>query len=85
MLRGLTKTGYKYEIDENVLDDMRLIDALCDLEDNPLRAGKVVDILFGKAGKEELYKDLAEPDGRVPIEKVTDTLTEIFEDHAKNS
>lgn len=84
MLKGKTKTGYAYEIDESRMDDMRLIDALAEIEENPINVSKVITLLLGESGKKDMYAVIAEPDGRVPIQKVTDTLTEIMSAHGKN-
>lgn len=50
-----TETGLKLDIDENVFDDMELIDALAELEENPIAISKVVKMMFGTDGKKQLY------------------------------
>lgn len=87
MKRGKLKCGYEYEIDENVLDDMELVDAMAEAQDdNPLMFSKAVLILLGKEERAKLYNCLRK-DGRVPVEAVADAFAEIFDqlgDDAKN-
>ena len=76
-----TATGFEYEINKKALNNMELIDALAEIEDNPenLTASvKVITLLLGKEGKKRLYNHVREADGCVPIEKVMAEVTDIF-------
>lgn len=79
MKKGKTKSGFEFEVDENVVNDMRLVDAVAEVADgsNPLAISFVVKTILGDA-KEALYKHVAEEDGRVPVEKINDEVTEII-------
>ena len=78
--RGELANGFKYEVDENVLDDMRLVDAIAEAEgENPLKVSKVMTMVLGKEQKERLYKHLENESRRVPVKMVMDALMEIFE------
>jgi len=87
--RGELANGFKYEVDENVLDDMRLVDAIAEAEDeNPLKVSKVMTMVLGKEQKERLYKHLENESGRVPVKTAMNALMEIFEamgEDGKNS
>ena len=77
--RGELANGFKYEVDENVLDDMRLVDAIAEAEgENPLKVSKVMTMVLGDEQKERLYKSLENETGRVPVKVAMDALMEIF-------
>ena len=77
--KGTLENGFVYEVDENVLDDMRLVDAIAEAEgENPLKVSKVVTMVLGDEQKERLYKSLENENGRVPVKVAMDALMEIF-------
>lgn len=77
--KGTLENGFVYEVDENVLDDMRLVDAIAEAEgENPLKVSKVVTMVLGDEQKERLYKSLENETGRVPVKVAMDALMEIF-------
>ena len=77
-MNGITKDGFAYEVDPNVLDDMEFLELLGELEDDVTKLPKVVKALLGQDGKEALYKYLKAEYGRVPVEKATNIIEEIF-------
>lgn len=88
MKKGKTKSGFKYEIDEKVLDDMELIDAMAASQgDDPTQISTVVVKIFGVDQRKKLYDHVRAEDGRVPITEVANIITEIIEslgDDGKN-
>lgn len=77
--KGTLENGFTYEVDENVLDDMRLVDAITEAEgENPLKVSKVMTMVLGDEQKERLYKSLENETGRVPVKVAMDALMEIF-------
>ena len=78
MTKGKLENGFEFELDETKIDDMRFLEMLADIDDNPLVLPKVVEIMLGKEQKEKLYKHL-EKDGRVAIGDFTVAISEIFE------
>lgn len=68
--------GFSFEFDESRLDNMRLLDALENIEENPLELSKVISLMFGSEVKEEIYSHIEqkkENKGLVPsgeVEKV---------------
>ena len=79
MKKGKTESGFKWEIDENVLDDMELIDAMAASQgEDPTQISTVVTKIFGADQKKKLYDHVRAEDGRVPISKVADIITEII-------
>lgn len=84
---GETKSGFKFEIEEEMLDNMEILDYLSDADDgNSLAFPKLLNTLLGKDQKKRLYNHLRTEKGNVPSEKVLNELHEIFEIcNAKNS
>ena len=79
MKKGKTQSGFKYEIDENVMDDMELIDAMAAAQgEDPTQISTVVAKIFGAEQRKRLYDHLRTEDGRVPITKVADIIEEII-------
>lgn len=81
MLKGRTVTGFEFEIDENLVDDMRFIDALAEMDSGSLIAvSKVASLMFDAEQKQRLYNHLAElsEDGRVHTEPFIKEIIEIF-------
>ena len=80
MKKGKLKNGFEFEVDENVLDDMRLIDAMAEAQDeNPTKFSKAILMVLGAEQRDRLYEHIALENGRVPIEATSEALVEIFE------
>lgn len=84
MIEGTTKSGFKFKVKENALDDMRLLDAVAEVADgsNPLALSFVVKQILGES-RNALYQHVAEKDGRVPVEKINSEITEIINAYGK--
>lgn len=78
MLKGKTKSGFEYTIDENSLNDYRLVKDMAKLEDDPLKIVSVMERLLGSEQEEALCNHVADADGKVDITKITEEFTEIF-------
>lgn len=79
MKKGKTESGFKYEIDEKVLDDMELIDAMAASQgDDPTQISTVVVKIFGVDQRKKLYDHVRTEDGRVPVTEVANIITEII-------
>lgn len=93
MIKGTTKTGFKFEIDEKTMDNMELVDAIAELEDNdndPMNFSRLVKRLLGNDGRRRLYDHVREEDGRVPMNKIGDEIADILmkmseDEEGKNS
>lgn len=77
-MKGTTTKGFEFEIAEEVLDDMELVDYVAGVEENPLLLPKLCTKLLGEEQKKMLYDFYRTKDGRVPIQEVSDAITEIF-------
>ena len=80
MICGKTESGFEFQLDESALDDMRLVDALADLEDgDPLSISRVLSLLLGKEQRSRAYTHLSGADGRVSVEAASSFVVEIFQ------
>ena len=74
-----TESGFKCKLDDAVLDDMRLMELISQLDENQLLYPKFVTFLLGEDTKEKLYKHIETKDGRVPIAALDNELQQIME------
>ena len=77
-MKGKTSTGFEFDIEDERLDDMELVDIMAEIDENPLLMPKLCKMLLGEEQKKRLYDHLRSEDGRVPIEATTNALQEIF-------
>lgn len=79
MISGKTDSGFVFDIEEAVLDDMELLDELIELDNgNVLKIGATVEKILGKDGKKKLYDHVRNENGRVPAELISQELIAIF-------
>lgn len=86
--KGTLKNGFTYEVDDEVLDDMYLVEAIAEAQnEDPLKITQVITMIMGADQKNRLYKSLENDKGRVPSSAAVDALQELFEqlgEEAKN-
>ena len=75
---GETESGFVFNIEVERLDNMELIDALAELEDDPLQMSTVIRLLLGKEDKKRLYDHVRTDEGMVPSRLIEKELREIF-------
>lgn len=78
MIRGKLESGFEYEVAEEVRDNMELLDAIVEADENPLAVSKVVKLLLGEEQRRKLYDHLRTDKGNVPILAVSNAVAEIF-------
>lgn len=84
--KGKTKSGFEFVVPRSNIDNMELIDAICDLNDgNGLATSKVVTLLLGKEQKKELYDHVRTENGNVPTQAVADEVREIMDACGKDA
>lgn len=79
MKSGKLSCGFEFEFDENNVDDMRFLEKLSKMDDNPLLIPEIAEQLLGVEQKEALYKYLEDENGKVPTSEFGKALKEIFE------
>ena len=82
MIKGKTKSGFNYHIDENVLQDYELLEAIAETEKNPIFITKVVRMLLGD-DTDKLKEHVRDENGHVSIKKMNVEITEIFQSQKK--
>nr|DAZ16992.1 MAG TPA: hypothetical protein [Caudoviricetes sp.] len=80
MIKGETKTGFKFEIEEEVLDDYELLETLVDADNgNNMALFSVIDMVLGDEQKKALKEHLREIHGRVPASAMIAEIMDIIE------
>lgn len=81
-----TSTGFEADIDDSCIDDMELFEAVTDLQaGNSLAIPIVIRKICGTS-KKALYDHCRLESGRVPIQAISDEVSDIFNAlNAKNS
>ena len=80
MIKGTTTSGFTFEIDENKVNDMRVIDAMVETESGNIGGiSKLISLIFDRQQKADLYSFCADESGRVDIEKCSKLVFEILE------
>ena len=89
MMKGTTKSGFAFEVDENAFNDMEVVDVLSNEEMHaPYKMSFLVSRVLGEKQKKELYAHLRDDSGRVPVDAVEREMVDIFEafgNQGKNS
>lgn len=83
MIKGTTKSGFEYEIEKERLNNYELIETIVELDTNPLIITKTVDLLLGKEQTKRLKDHLRTESGLVPLDKISDEVTEIFQNQSE--
>ena len=88
MVKGKTKSGFEFEVDEEILDDYEFLEILCKIDEGEVSLTiKMVDTLLGEEQKERLKKHIRYESGRVSAKKLLAEVMEIFQEtkEGKNS
>lgn len=86
LLKGTTKSGFKFELDQERLNNYELLESISEIDENPLAITKVLDLLLGKKEKNRLKEHIRNDEGIISVDKMTDEITEMFQslDQTKN-
>lgn len=86
IIRGITKSGFRFSVDSEVLKDMELLELIGEVDDNPILMPKLLEKMFGKKQKDNLYDFVRTEKGNVPVEKISEIVKDVFESkELKNS
>ena len=75
MLKGVTKSGFRFSINENVMNDWEMMEKLAEMEDNPLASVAVIKKMLGKNQYEALKSHLKKKNGRITTEAMMECFT----------
>lgn len=78
MLKGKTTSGFKFQIDETVANDMELMEELAKANTDTTVFPSVLERILGADQKKALYDHLRTEDGRVPIDVCINEFAEIM-------
>lgn len=78
VIEGKTTTGFAFRIDPEALNDMELLEAIGEVEDNPIRLPAVIEGVLGKDQKKAFYDFHRMESGRVPIDVISGAFVEIL-------
>lgn len=73
-----TSTGFKFYLDKKRLGNYEFIEAIAEVDDNPLVLPKVVKLLLGDNQADKLKNHVRDEDGIVSTEKMMSEIQEIF-------
>lgn len=80
MIKGITSTGFKFEIEDDVLDDWNILKYLKKIDEGEIEyIIDVVPLLLGKEQEEKLEKHLKELEGRIRMTSMAKEISEIME------
>ena len=81
MIKGVTKSGFEYEISENVVDDYEVLEALARLQQKDgngiMHMVTLIDRVLGDEQR-EAFKEHCRVDGRVSTERIAEEFFDIF-------
>lgn len=78
MLKGKTSTGFNFSIPKDTLDNYELVEALGDIDTNPLAITKVVNLLLGEEQKDKLKEHVRNEQGVVTSTALMGEIEDIF-------
>ena len=78
MLKGKTKSGFEFEIDEKLADDMELLEAIAEVDENESKLPALLTKILGEEQKKAMYDHVRTKKGNVPIEKTMKLFIEIM-------
>lgn len=76
-IRGVTSTGFAFEITKERLENYELLEAIAEVDTNPAVLPNVVKLMLGNKS-EDLKNHVRTADGIVPLDKIGNEIREIF-------
>lgn len=77
MIKGTTKSGFNFELDDDLFDDFELVELYAKVDKNMIYLGDLAEKLLGAEQKRALIDHLREKNGKVRTSDVIAALTEI--------
>lgn len=79
MIQGKTESGFEFELHDEVMDNMELVDLMVDINTtgNPAALSAAMETMLGKDQKRALYDHLRNEDGRVPVSKLSAAFVDV--------
>lgn len=78
MINGKTSTGFEFQLREQCMDDMELLELMMEIQNgNPAALIPALKLLLGEEQRKRLYDHLRTEDGRVPVKATAKAFVEI--------
>nr|WP_247938756.1 hypothetical protein [Streptococcus anginosus] len=77
VIKGMTSTGFKFEVSQERLANYELVEAIAEVDENPLVLPKLVKKLLGPQA-EDLKEHVRDENGLVPLNRLMAEIEEIF-------
>ena len=79
MIKAITRSNFEFELNENVMDNMELVDLVAEIQSdgNPAALAAAVKMMLGADQQKALYNHVRTEDGRVPVAAIADAFTDI--------
>ena len=78
MVEGRTTTGFKFKADKEALTEF--LELFADVQaGDSLKVFKLIELTLGKEQKKRLYEHCRNEAGRVPADRLSEEIGEIFE------
>lgn len=78
LINGKTKSGFKYQIQKEQVENYEFMELIGEVEDNPAIFPKVFKMLLGKDQVSKLKDHVRTEDGFVPAETMIEEFKEIM-------
>jgi len=79
MITGKLSCGFEYQLEDDTLDNMELVDALAEADGGDITGwSRVLVLLLGKPQRKALYDHLRNAAGRVPLDAVVSAVGELL-------
>lgn len=79
MIRGKTKSGFEFELEDDVLDDYELLEAFQRIDEgHGEKSVTLVDRLLGEEQKQKLKDHVRSEKGRVSVKRLMEEVAEIL-------
>ena len=80
MVEGRTTTGFEFKADKEALTDAEFLELFADVQaGDSLKVFKLIELTLGKEQKKRLYEHCRNEAGRVPADRLSEEIGEIFE------
>lgn len=79
MVKGTTKSGFKYEVDKDQLTNVEFLELFAKMQNGDgMVVFELLEIVLGTEQKKKLYDHCRNKKGMVPVDAVTEEVTDIF-------
>lgn len=78
MVKGETKSGFKFEIDPDEVNDIEFLERLGEAGEDVSKMPRIMKEILGEDQRKRMYDHIRNEKGKVPIDTAMDIFTEIL-------